>query len=433
MKIIIALLIFGIIVFVHELGHFLLAKANGIFVEEFSIGMGPKLFSFVKGDTRYCIKLLPLGGSCMMMGEDEESDDARAFNNKSVWARIAVVFAGPFFNFVFAFLLAIVLIALVGADVPGVISVESGSPAQEAGLQEGDVIVSYNNSRIGVGREIYVNDYFHPLGEEEIPITFKRDGQTYNTILQPEKISRYYLGINYSNNSSPATVSVVEGGAMESAGLQDGDVITGINDVSIASGEEFYEYVSQHELTSEEVQITYERDGAENTVGVTPTKSEYYSAGFTYNCNYKDGNKKVGILGNLKYSLLEIRYQIKSVILSLKHLIMGNVSADSVAGPVGIVNMVGDVYSESAQYGLLAVFESLASFCIMLSANLGIMNLLPIPALDGGRLLFMLVEVIRGKKIDPNKEGFVHFIGFVLLMGLMVVVMFNDIRNIFIK
>ncbi len=433
MKIIIALLIFGIIVFVHELGHFLLAKANGIYVEEFSIGMGPKLFSFVKGETKYCLKILPLGGSCMMRGEDEASDDERAFNNKSVWARFSVVFAGPFFNFIFAFILSLVLIALIGADVPLVLSVESGSAAEEAGLLAGDEIVKYNGDSIGVGRELYVSDYFEPLSDKEVPIVFKRDGQKYETTLLPKKISKYYLGINYSNDSQPATVTVVKDGAMDKAGIKDNDVIVGINGQSILSGEEFYKYVSEHELKESPVEITYKRGDKEDTVSVTPIKNEYYEAGFTYNSNYRDCNRKVGVVGIIKYSMLEIRYQIKSVILSLKYLITGNVSADSVAGPVGIVNMVGNVYAESSQYGLLMVFESLASFCIMLSANLGVMNLLPIPALDGGRLLFMIFEMVRGKKIDPDKEGFVHFIGFVLLMALMVVIMFNDIRNIFIN
>jgi regulator of sigma E protease len=228
-------------------------------------------------------------------------------------------------------------------------------------------------------------------------------------------------------------VQVTEGGALEAAGLENDDVVTGINGTKIASGADFYDYVQENPLGEETVELTYEHDGESHTVTVTPTKTEGYETGLVYNMNYADGNRKVGILGNLKYSLLEVRYQIKTVVLSLKYLVTGHVSADSVAGPVGIVNMVGDVYSESVSYGALAVFESLASFCIMLSANLGVMNLLPLPALDGGRLLFFIIEIIRGKKMDPDKEGFVHFIGFVLLMVLMVVVLFNDVHNIFIK
>ena len=442
MKIIIALLLFGIIVFIHELGHFLLAKANGVKVTEFAIGMGPKLFSFERGETVYAIKLLPLGGSCMMLGEDEASDDERAFDNKSVWARFSVVFAGPFFNFILAFVLAIVLITLVGADRPVVMQVEKDSPAAEAGLLPGDYISEYNGYHIGVGREIYIADYFKPVGDAPVSIQYKRDGKVHETTLTPKKVSKYLLGMGYSDDSKPASISVSEGGALEEAGLKNGDVIVKINDQEITSGSTFAEYVTSHPLSAEKVQVTYERNGKEKTVTVSPQKSESYTTGFTYNCNYGAvddsenpylGNEKVSVLGNLKYSLLEVRYQIKTVMMSLKHLVTGKVSADSVAGPVGIVNMVGDVYSESAQYGLLAIFESLASFCIMLNANLGVMNLLPIPALDGGRLLFMIVEIVRGKKISADKEGFVHFIGFVLLMVLMVVVMFNDIRNIFIK
>lgn len=431
MKILIALLIFGIIVFIHEFGHFIVAKKSGIFVEEFAVGMGPTLFSFVKGETKYGIRLLPLGGFCRMRGEDEASDDERAFNNKSLGVRFAVVFAGPFFNFILAFVLAIVLIALVGADVPSVVGVEENSPAWEAGLREGDQIISYNGYTIGVGRELYISDYFKPAGEKDIPVTYMRKGQKYNTVIDPAKKKKYYLGMSYSNTSDPAEIKVVADGAMEKAGMKDGDVITKIADTEIGSGEELYAYVNGNDVTADSVEVTFSRDGKEDKVSITPTEKEIYVVGFTYNANYSDCNQKVGILGNLKYSLLEVRYQIKTVILSLKHMIMGKVSADSVAGPVGIVNMVGDVYSESVSYGWLVVFESLASFCIMLSANLGVMNLLPIPALDGGRLLFMIIELIRGKKLDEDKEGFVHFIGFVLLMVLMVVILFNDIKNIF--
>ena len=139
----------------------------------------------------------------------------------------------------------------------------------------------------------------------------------------------------------------------------------------------------------------------------------------------------VGLLGTLKYSLLEVRYQIKSTFLSLKYLVSGRASVNDMSGPVGIVNMIGDTYEQSIVYGIGTAALSLTSFAILLSANLGVMNLLPIPALDGGRLLFIIVEIIRRKKIDPEKEGMVNFAGLVILLAFMVFVMANDIRNIF--
>ena len=148
MGIVIALLVFGFLVFFHELGHFLLAKKNGIAVTEFSIGVGPRLFSFVRGETRYSLKAFPFGGSCQMLGEDGESTDESAFHNRSVWARISVVVAGPIFNFILAFLLALIVIGYVGYDKPVVIGVMEGFPAEEAGLMEGDVItVPYTQLR----------------------------------------------------------------------------------------------------------------------------------------------------------------------------------------------------------------------------------------------------------------------------------------------
>ncbi|MCR4716224.1 MAG: RIP metalloprotease RseP [Lachnospiraceae bacterium] len=433
MKIIIALLIFAVIVFIHELGHFILAKANGVGVTEFAVGMGPKLFSFNKGETMYSIRILPLGGYCSMIGEDEASEAENALNNKTVWQRFWVLFAGPLFNFVLAFVLAIILIALIGADRAEVIDVQENSPAYKAGLQAGDIVKEYNGYTIGVGREIYISDFVDPVSDEAIDIVYERNGDRYETVLEPELLHKYYFGMTYNNNGSACEMTVVKGGAMEKAGIKTGDILLAIGDNKFSSGEEFYEYSQTNETKKDTVDVTYERDGKEYTVKVTPTENKSYYTGFTYNSNYTDVNKKVGVLGVLKYSLLEVRYQIKSVILSLKYIITGHASKDSIAGPVGIVNMVGDVYEQSSEYGVLAVLESLISFTIMISANLGVMNLLPIPALDGGRILFVIIEMIRGKKIDPDKEGFVHFIGFVLLMGLMVLVMYNDISNIFFK
>ena len=177
-SIIIALLIFGLLVLIHEFGHFIVAKKNGVVVNEFSIGMGPRIFSRVaKSGTRYSVKILPLGGSCAMLGEDEDNEEEGSFNSKSIWARMAIIFAGPFFNFILAFVLALVVIGFVGADISYVTSVDENSPAYEAGLRTGDRITNYNGAHATLGREIYLEDYVNPLDGSEISISFVRDGE----------------------------------------------------------------------------------------------------------------------------------------------------------------------------------------------------------------------------------------------------------------
>lgn len=431
-KIIIALLIFSLIVIIHELGHFLLAKKNGIAVTEFSLGMGPRILSYQGKETRYSVKLLPIGGSCMMLGEDENSEDERAFNRKGVWARFSVIAAGPIFNFILAFVLAMFVTGLTGIDKAYVTSVMSGYPASEAGLQEGDLITSIDGKNVDISRDIDVFFQFHPLLDADpMEITYIRDGKEYETTLIPELYERYMIGFGYNADTNPAKLqSVEEGKPLANAGVKTGDVIVAINDTKITTGEEMNAYFNQNPLTSKEVSITYERDGIENTVSVTPTKvSEAYTLGLAYN-QYRDESVS-GPLEIIKYSYTEVKFWIKTTIASLGQMITGKVSMDDIAGPVGIVNIIGDSYEAAAKVSPLAVFLQLAGLSILLSANLGVMNLLPIPALDGGRLVFILIEAIRGKPVDPEKEGFVHMIGFVLLMVLMVFVVFNDIINIF--
>lgn len=343
MNILIAILIFSLIVIIHELGHFLLAKKNGIGVTEFSVGMGPRLFSFDFKGTKYSLKLLPLGGSCMMLGEDELIEDETAFNKKSVWARISVIAAGPIFNFILAFLLAMFVIGVIGFDPAKVSSVVEGSPAEEAGLMPGDIITKLNNSKINIYREVAVYMQFNTKGEA--------------------------------------------------------------------------------------IHVKFLRDGKENSVTIKPTQSE-------------DGIYRIGIagpyerektspLGIVKYSYVEVKYWIVTTVKSLGQLVTGRVKKDDISGPVGIVNIIGETYEQSKPDGLLFVLLNLANISILLSANLGVMNLLPIPALDGGRLIFLIIEVLRGKPIDQEKEGMVHMVGLIALMLLMVVIMFNDVSKLF--
>lgn len=343
LKIILAILLFSVIVIFHELGHFILAKKNGICVEEFAIGIGPTLFGIQRGETKYSIKCLPFGGCCMMLGEDGENDDPRAFGSKSALARFSVIFAGPFFNFILAFFMAMFVIGIGGAAPAKIGVIDADSGAYEAGLREGDQILRLNGSRIYNFKEISLYNFMHN-DDSPVEVTYKRDGKTDTVTVNRKKgeDGRYELGIKAAWDKSP------------------------------------------------------------------------------------------GVIGTIKYSLLEVRYQIKSTFLSLKYLFSGKASLNDMSGPVGIVNMIGDTYENSITYGIKTAAISLLNFAILLSANLGVMNLLPIPALDGGRLVFIIVEMIRRKKISPDKEGMVHFAGLVVLMAFMIFVMANDIRNIFL-
>lgn len=342
MKIIVALLVFSAIIIVHELGHFLLAKANGIVVYEFSLGMGPRLLSHQFGDTRYSLKLLPFGGSCMMMGEDGEEEGEGSFGSKSVWARISVVAAGPLFNFLLAFVLSVFIVGNIGYDPAVILGVTENYPAEQAGLQTGDVITKMNGKSIRLYREFSNYATFH--AGETVVFEYERNGRTYETTVEP---------------------MLTENG---------------------------------------------------------------YKYGISGSVNYR---QKTGVLDTIRYSAYEVYYWIDTTLQSLGMILRGGVELDDMSGPVGVVEVIGDTYEESKSEGTLYVWLNLFNVAILLTANLGVMNLLPIPALDGGRIVFLIIEAIRKKRLEPELEAKIHFAGLMALMFLMVIVMFNDVRKIF--
>lgn len=351
MTIILFLLIFGVVVISHEFGHFILAKANGIHVVEFSVGFGPKLFGFTRGETEYTLRLLPLGGACRFEGEDmaPESEEGQvielsdgAFNKANVWSRISTVVAGPLFNFLLAFLFSMVIVSLTYIDIPVIQTVAEGGGAEEAGIQAGDTLLSIDGKKVYLYRDVILRSMTN---------------------------------------------------------------------------------------TGEAVEIRYERDGEKYEALVTPQYSEAdgrYLFGFS-GCEYV---KSKG-LEMFKYAFYEIRYCVDSTYSALKGLFNGTVTKDDVAGPVGIATIVGESYEASRSYGWVSVLMNMMYIAVLLSVNLGIINLLPLPALDGGRLVFMLIEVIRGKPIPPEKEGIVHFAGMVVFFILAIFILFNDISRLF--
>lgn len=428
MKILIAILIFSVIIIFHELGHFLLAKRNGIKVTEFSLGMGPRLLSTQKGETRYSLKLFPIGGSCMMVGEDDDDDSEGSFNKASVWARISVVAAGPIFNFILAFVFAMIITSVAGYDPARVLQVEENSPAAKAGLQEGDIITEFQGRNIVLGRDLDSYMMLHGLEDEDITLTYKRDGKEKEVSFEAYSEEKYMLGFSYvpTPDGEPEVTQVVLNGAMMEAGVQAGDIIREINGEAIETSQEIQEYWEKNPLDSSEISLGIERDGEVQTISLKPQMTKQIDTGFVYNL-YRE---KTNFLGVLRYSASEVRYWISNTIESLMMLIKGQFSVNDLSGPVGIIDVIGDSYEEAKEEGTVMVWLQMLYWAILLSANLGVMNLLPIPALDGGRLVFLAVEAVRKKKLDPNVEGMIHFAGFVLLMLLMVFVMFNDFRRL---
>ena len=414
------------IIIFHELGHFLLAKRNGIAVTEFSLGMGPRLLSKVIGETRYSLKLFPIGGSCMMVGEDDDDDSQGSFNRASVWARISVVAAGPIFNFILAFIFAMIITSVIGYDPSTVLQVEEGSPAQKAGLQEGDVITEFQGRHISIGRDLELYMTLHGLQDENVTLTYERDGEEHEISYTADSQTSYLLGFYYSTEGEPEVTQVMLDGSMMEAGVQAGDIIREINGVKISTGQDIQDYIAANPLDGSEITLGIERNGDIRQISVTPKMTKQVDSGFVYNL-YRE---KTNFPGVIKYSAVEVRYWITSTIESLVMLVKGPFTVNDLSGPVGIINVIGDSYEEAKTEGTVMVWMQMLYWAILLSANLGVMNLLPIPALDGGRLVFLIIEAIRRKKINPNVEGMIHFAGFVLLMVLMVFVMFNDIRRI---
>lgn len=451
MNIVVALLIFTVIVVAHEFGHFLLAKKNGVGVPEFSVGMGPRIITVAKTKegfkcrffcsqkvfegqedwqdvTKYSWKLLPIGGSCAMIGEDEDNDSEDSFNSKGKWARFSIVFAGPLFNFILAFVLSIIILACNGIDLPKVEYLYDNQPAQKAGVELGDTVKSVDGHKITIGREIDTYLQLHPLTGEDIDIVVERDGEEKTITIDPN-YETYLFGFSYlpqkTNKTEVSAIS--EGKPFEKAGIKEGDTIVSVDGTKVSNGEELKETMDQKNVDGREVKFEIERDGETKVYAVTPEPYKTKTLGLYAAGDVKGGNA----IDILKYSVVEVKYWIETTVASLGQLITGKLSVKNLSGPVGIVDTVGTVIDESSKVGMNQVVLNMLVMSVLLSANLGVMNLLPLPALDGGRLLFIIIEAIRRKPIDKEKEGYVHFAGFVLLMLLMVFVMYNDIARIF--
>ncbi|MGN7478493.1 RIP metalloprotease RseP [Solibacillus silvestris] len=410
------ILIFGSLVFFHELGHFLFAKRAGIMVREFAIGMGPKIFGMTKGETIYTLRLLPIGGYVRMAGEDTDTVElqpgyrvALITNEENIVEKIVLNQKTHYQNVVF--------LEVERADLERELWIE--------GYDEDDQFVRYNVSRTAIVAENGMEQMIAPIdrqfnsksvGARAMAIFA---GPLFNFILAFFIFFVIAL-IQGIPSDEPIIAEVVNDSVASNAGLVDGDKVVRVNGEAISTWEQLSELI--YDNPNKMVTFEVERATGNEIIELTPNLIEQED-GSTYG--------QIGVRPILEKNPLqavvygaEKTYNMIVLIGTLVgQLVTGQFSIDALSGPVGIYKTTEKVVT----FGLYNVLY----FAAMLSVNLGIMNLLPLPALDGGRLLFFAVEAVRGKPIDRQKEGLVHFVGIVLLMILMVVVTWNDIQRFF--
>jgi len=336
---------------VHEVGHFIAARAGEILVLEFAIGMGPKLIGVKRGETLYSLRMVPIGGFCKMLGEDSADDDPRAFCNKSVFKRVCVAAGGSLMNFMLAFVIFLLIILATGMYIPAVRELIPDMPAAAAGFMPGDRIIKINGKRVNI-----YDDF------------------------------SFYM----SGNGAAAVDLTVRRGA---------------------------------EVLTKNITPAYQEETGAYLVGFRPAaKLGIFGAA-------EPGYSRVGPFEALSAAFFSIIFWIKYTFLSLVRLFTLKLSLNELAGPIGIAQTIDTVYTETKGFGFSATVATMANIMALISANLGVFNLLPLPALDGGRLVFLSLEGIRRKPLAKNREGMVHLIGFIALMALAVFVAVNDLRR----
>jgi regulator of sigma E protease len=421
------LFVLGVLIFVHELGHYMMAKRLGVKVLTFSLGFGPKILKFRRGDTEYCVSAIPLGGYVKMAGEnpdDPRSGSSEEFLSKTKWERFQILIMGPAMNIALA-VIVMALVLMQGAEIPAyqdqpplVGAVLPGSPAEQVGIQRGDRIVTV------AGEEVSTWDsFFMAIGtraNRDVPITYVRDGNTRSVNVRPAPQTRFEVGdIGVLPDVNPSIERVNPGEPAEKAGLKAGDVVVAVNGERVIIGRQLSEAISRN--AGHPIELTIARNGEERRVSVTPEKQgDRGMIGITI----KEATKSfqpspleaigLSVSRNIEFG--------KLIFKTLGGLFIGETSPRQLMGPVAIAQLSG----EAAAANWIALFTLMAS----ISLNLGLLNLLPIPVLDGGHIFIMALEGIARRDFSMAVKEKMFLAGFVLLMMLMVTVIYNDLTRI---
>ena len=430
-------IVLGILIFVHEFGHFIVAKACGVGVEKFSIGFGPKIFGWKQGMTDYMVSAIPLGGYVKMVGEEpdfeiDEKEIPYSFTHKKLWQRFLVVGAGPFFNLLLAVVLYFFLYWIKGTYYYPAIAGEitPSSPAYKAGLMIGDEIKTVDKKKI----ESW-SDFQEKILKSEgrvLELSVLRSQDEKIIYLKPEKMDTITIfgekKKQYQSGTEPYLPPLIGAVSKDSpafaAGLKKNDIILNIDSQKVDTWNDVSRIISK---SDKEIQIVIKRDGEKITRKIMPKITEYKNK-----LGEKESRKiigiaalnilqhgKIGVFGAVEKSFSQTWTVIELTGAGIVKMVNGSISRNNLGGPIMIAQMAGD----QARQGLISFF----AFIAFISINLGLLNLLPVPVLDGGHLMFFLIEGITGKPVSIKGRGIAQQIGLFLLLLLMGFAFYNDI------
>lgn len=378
--VLVSIIMFLVLISFHEFGHFIIAKILNFKVDEFSVGMGPLIFKKHKGETQYSLRALPLGGYCKFEGEDEsDNEDPRAFSNQKPWKRLLVLFAGGVFNIILGFMLFIVIVPAISPISTNVVdTVVPGSYIEQCGMAPGDKIIAINGKKVSFYNDIslYTQNF---KKDENATLRVKRGHEKLDFEFQP---TRQTITYTYTDKGI--------------------DVKEDIN------GQESGRFIEYSDAVVKD----------EEKVGQSETTTRYI-IGFT------PARKNINFFNVWGEAWNETKFTVKLVYQSFWQMITGKIGINEMSGPVGIVSEVNNAVNSGSQSWLYVL-----NLIALLTINLGVFNLLPIPALDGGRIIFVLWELITRKPIPPNKEGIVHAVGMAILLLFVIFISFHDIMRL---